>query len=500
LKQYLYLCDKLDKLKTNKNKIDFFLNWTRSQFESNCALLLFFEATNTGKVRGLLQSNDSTVEVSLTLKNKPISSTILLKDDIRIESEREVPLDGTISFAYIPVNSHSENPIGALLIGSKDPEDLLKVNALELKLLSLKLRDIISRETNTKKYDDNLKALILLGDNFELPIYITDIEGHFLFASKSFLSLTGYSNLIELNSSRGLFKDSRKRKEEIETIIRKGFVRNYPLVLTSLDGSEMEIMDNAVFQEGKITGIFFDITDYMKQKRELSEALEMQEFLNDQIFNTIRLLQKTQVSAIKALARLAEFRDQETGNHLQRICEYTHALASEVYRLNPYSFKISRGYQNDIYVSSMLHDIGKVGIPDSILLKPGKLTREEWDVMKKHTLWGWETLVQADREMGEQSFLTLAATIALNHHERYDGSGYPNGLRGEDIPLSARITAVADVYDALTTRRPYKEAWSHERATEELVKQRGLQFDAVLIDIYLSIEDRFHEIRTRFPD
>ncbi len=147
----------------------------------------------------------------------------------------------------------------------------------------------------------------------------------------------------------------------------------------------------------------------------------------------------------------------------------------------------------------MLHDIGKVSIPDNILLKQGPLDPHEWEVMKKHTVFGWEVLHKADRELGEQSFLTLAATIALSHHERFDGSGYPHGSVADQIPLSARISAIADVYDALTSPRPYKEAWGHERATEEILAQGAGHFDPVLIDIFRDVHGLFAEVRRQFP-
>jgi putative two-component system response regulator len=123
----------------------------------------------------------------------------------------------------------------------------------------------------------------------------------------------------------------------------------------------------------------------------------------------------------------------------------------------------------------------------------------EWEMMKKHTIFGWEVLHRADKEMGEQSFLTLAATIALSHHEKYDGTGYPHGSRGEKIPLSARISALADVYDALTMARPYKEAWSHQRAVEEIVRLAGIQFDPVLVEIFRDIQGQFARVRGLFP-
>lgn len=210
-------------------------------------------------------------------------------------------------------------------------------------------------------------------------------------------------------------------------------------------------------------------------------------------------LQRTQGAAIRSLARLAEYRDPETGYHLQRICEYTRLIAMQVHLRAPYSFRITAEYANDISLSVMLHDIGKVSIPDHILLKPGKLDPEEWEMMKKHTVFGWDVLHKADRELGEQSFLTLAASIARSHHERFDGKGYPEGTAGEQIHLSARIAAIADVYDALTTARPYKEAWSHERAVAEILGQAGTQFDPVLVAIFRDLNDQFADVRRRFP-
>jgi HD-GYP domain-containing protein (c-di-GMP phosphodiesterase class II) len=212
------------------------------------------------------------------------------------------------------------------------------------------------------------------------------------------------------------------------------------------------------------------------------------------------MLRKTQATAIKSLAKLAEYRDKETGGHLQRICEYMRLVTQEVHRDQPYPFHVSEDYPQDIYLSGMLHDIGKVAVPDHILLKEGPLDDGEWTVMKKHTNWGHLILNQADNELGEQSFLTLASRIALHHHEWWNGSGYPYSLSQDEIPLSARIGAVADVYDALTSRRPYKEAWEHGQAVEEIQRLSGKQFDPVIGDIFTRLEHQFEAIRSRFPD
>jgi response regulator RpfG family c-di-GMP phosphodiesterase len=339
----------------------------------------------------------------------------------------------------------------------------------------------------------------LLTEGLRLPLYVCDLQGMFSYASPACLELTGYGSLEALAQSRELFREPEKRAAELETVRKLGKVESFPLVVTSGTGAKLQVRDSAVFLGNAILGMFFDVTELLSANAELKDALQVQELLNDSIMAGANLLQRTQGAAIRSLARLAEYRDPETGIHLQRICEYTRLLAMEVHLRAPFAFRVTVEYANDISLSSMLHDIGKVSIPDHILLKPGKLDPEEWEMMKKHTLFGWEVLHKADRELGEQSFLTLAATIALSHHERYDGKGYPKGTAGEQIPLSARISAIADVYDALTTSRPYKEAWSHERAVAEMVGQAGSQFDPVLVGIFRDLNDQFADVRRRYP-
>ena len=343
-----------------------------------------------------------------------------------------------------------------------------------------------------------LPGLALLIDALRLPLYKCDARGVFDYASPAFLALSGYPTLEALAQRGDFFIEPAVRADELETVRSVGKVTSFPLVVKSSAGAKLEIRDSAVLIGDSIFGIFFDVTGIMAANAELKDALQVQELLNESILAGSRTLQRTQAAAIRTLARLAEHRDSETGYHLQRICEYTRLLAAQVYVRAPYSFQIPREYEEDISMSVMLHDIGKVSIPDNILLKPGKLDAGEWEMMKKHTIFGWEVLHKADLELGEQSFLTLAATIALSHHEKYDGTGYPHGSKGEKIPLSARISAIADVYDALTSTRPYKEAWSHERAVEEIGRLAGSHFDPVLVDIFGDIHDQFARVRQQF--
>ncbi len=206
-------------------------------------------------------------------------------------------------------------------------------------------------------------------------------------------------------------------------------------------------------------------------------------------------LEATQDVTVFALAKLADSRDTDTGEHLDRIRYYTQILAKQLYLESPYAEEIDEDFLDELYRASPLHDIGKVGIPDSILLKPGRFTKEEFERMKLHTIVGAETLEQAASQFGSGHFLRMAAEIARFHHERYDGTGYPSGLVGHQIPLSARIVALADVYDALTSERVYKTANTAEEARKEIVEQRGRHFDPVIVDAFLDCFEDFRKVR-----
>jgi len=190
--------------------------------------------------------------------------------------------------------------------------------------------------------------------------------------------------------------------------------------------------------------------------------------------------------SVFALAKLAESRDSDTGAHLERMRGYAQLLAEQLRKEGPYRDQITQTFLDDLYRSTPLHDIGKVGIPDSILLKPGRLTPAEFEVMKTHSVIGAETLESALRSSGFGGFLAMAADIARYHHERWDGSGYPSGVRGEAIPLAARIVAVADVFDALTSARVYKTASPPEDARALIVEQSGRHFDPAVVAAFES--------------
>ncbi len=207
-----------------------------------------------------------------------------------------------------------------------------------------------------------------------------------------------------------------------------------------------------------------------------------------------------QEAIIFGLARLAECRDRDTGFHLERLRGYVRELARGMKKFPKFASQITDSYIENLSRSAPLHDIGKVGIPDHILLKGDKLTPEEFEVMKSHTTLGYQTLNSIRRQYGEMEFLNMGIEITYCHHERYDGQGYPRGLRGEEIPLSAQIVAIADMYDALTSQRVYKEAFSHARSVEILVSERGKRFNPDLVEAFLSVAEQFDQIRRQFRE
>ena len=213
-------------------------------------------------------------------------------------------------------------------------------------------------------------------------------------------------------------------------------------------------------------------------------------------------LVQAQDSTLAGFCSLAETRDNETGSHIKRTQNYVKALAAEMSSWDKYKDIFDDTTIDLIYKSAPLHDVGKVGIPDAILLKPGKLTVEEFEVMKKHCEYGRNVIAKAADEHGsmEESFLRFAREIAYSHHERWDGTGYPQGLRGENIPLSARLMSVADVYDALISERVYKKAYSHEVAKAIIMDGKGSQFDPDVVDAFVRLEDEFQEIAMRYRD
>ena len=204
---------------------------------------------------------------------------------------------------------------------------------------------------------------------------------------------------------------------------------------------------------------------------------------------------------LSSLNALAMARDNETGNHIIRTQHYVKALALRLRQMGYYADSLSDKKIKLLYKAAPLHDVGKVGISDSILLKPGRLNEEEWETMKTHTLIGESVLSSAESQLdGDEDVIATAILIAGGHHEKWDGSGYPRGLKGENIPLAARIMSLADMYDALVSERVYKEKWTHEMAANEILSKRGIQFDPLVVQAFIAEEEQFQKIAERYKD
>lgn len=224
-------------------------------------------------------------------------------------------------------------------------------------------------------------------------------------------------------------------------------------------------------------------------------------FLEAEVARRNAELSAIQDVTIHAMASLAETRDSDTGNHIRRTQHYVKVLAEALREHPRFAKTLTSAYIATLFKSAPLHDIGKVGIPDRILLKPGRYTPEEYEIMKAHPTLGRDAIAQAEAHLGTPvAFLSMAKDIAYGHQEKWDGSGYPQGLRGDAIPVSARLMALADVYDALISRRVYKDGMPHDKAAVIIAEGSGLHFDPDVVEAFIRIQPQFQEIARRFAD
>ncbi len=276
--------------------------------------------------------------------------------------------------------------------------------------------------------------------------------------------------------------------------------RHIPVIFLTAMGQE----------KNEAKGLSLGAVDYVTKpfspdliKARVKNHLELKKHrdrLEDLVRERTRQLDLTQSVTICCLASLAETRDPETGGHIRRTQNYVRALALELQKKPAYETLLDNETVELIYKSAPLHDIGKVGVEDRILLKPGKLTDDEFEKMKLHTVYGKDALYEAEKELGKNSFLRFAGEIAYTHHEKWDGSGYPSGVSGNEIPVSGRLMALADVYDALVSKRVYKPAFSHEKAVSIILEGKGTHFDPEMVDSFIAIGDQFRQIAYKFAD
>jgi len=319
---------------------------------------------------------------------------------------------------------------------------------------------------------------------------------------------SGDHNSVYEYSASNVRKKYLQKKDYIDKAFSGEF--NYFLQDNEEDDNQYLHSFYPIMYKEKVIGIVeiidsdSDFKSYLKQsEKEIIQSITLGGFVfyillffiffkSYQYQNKIfKRLHKSQELTIHAMSLLAELRDDDTGAHIIRTREYCRLLAIELKKRPDYSKYLTKEYIEDLERSAPLHDIGKVGLPDSILLKPGKLTPEEFEIIKKHPKHGADVLLKVAESLDYKSYFDIGIQVVLHHHENWDGSGYPNSLKGEDIPLSARIMAIADVYDALRSKRTYKKSMSHEEARTIIISESGKKFDPLLIEAFINIEHQF---------
>ncbi|PLX71128.1 MAG: hypothetical protein C0602_02485 [Denitrovibrio sp.] len=352
-----------------------------------------------------------------------------------------------------------------------------------------------------------IRYLAQTGQHLELSISYASLTKKFLiFALFTSLSVLGVIYLVIIKDLDWIFSDTPNAMVATVSILKEfafifivilsyttliiiSFTKNLKLYLFYKNSALSEVVKGNLNASVPVSSVdeFGHMAKYtnemIKSLRDRTEALQL-----------------TQDVSILSLASLAETRDNETGAHIMRTQRYVLALCEELKDKPSYNEVLSKENIDLIYKSAPLHDIGKVGIPDKILLKPGKLTEDEFKIMRRHPNYGRKALNTSGKMLGNNSFLKFAEEISFTHHEKWNGTGYPRKLKGDEIPISGRIMALADVYDALISKRVYKPAFSHAKAKEIIVNDSGTHFDPVLVDAFLNIEHRFTEIAKEFSD
>jgi len=343
-------------------------------------------------------------------------------------------------------------------------------------------------ERRMKQLEESELRYRELYENIIDIVLLVDRDSKILMANPKYFEISGspegkmHSNFLSLvNPSDVALVERMIIRLPVEQI-----VKDLQFKIVNKKGKVYDVECNAkcIMKDYQIVGFQLVIRDITVRKKLEKDLLE-----------SYKKVQSARNATILGLAKLAEYRDADTGAHLERIREYSKVLAEDLAKRPEYAGYITPEYVEDIYNSSILHDIGKVGVPDAILLKPGKLTPDEFDIIKRHSALGGEALREVEAKIEGQSFLTLGKEIAYYHHEKWDGTGYPRGLKGDQIPLSARIVALADVYDALTSKRVYKEAFSHQAAKDIIIDSRETHFAPDVVDAFLSNEEEFRRIR-----
>jgi PAS domain S-box-containing protein len=420
-------------------------------------------------------------------------------------------IDETVPVVLVTGYGDLDNAVGALRRGAHDflvkpinAEMLLNTVSKAMELGRLKKlernytrileQQVEERTRELAKTNDFLAGI--LESSRGVSIVLADLEGKIIFWNSGAENLYGYkAEEIMGCAIQMLYPEQRYAEEIFDNIARMDkngttvFQQNARQV--SKDGRNLTVfmtMSYMLDGAGQVRGIL-----------NLGKDVTEQVLLNEELLESYRRITKIQNGFIFALAKLAESRDEETALHLKRIQAYCQILCRNLAQRESYEKLMTENFIENLVQGAILHDIGKVGLPDAILFTIEKFTTEEFEMMKLHTIKGGEALLEAAEESGEkEGYLTIGKDVAYYHHEQWDGSGYPFGLKGQQIPLVARIVAVADVYDALTTARRYKRAFTHEEACQDIILGKGKQFDPELIEVFIEVKDKFKTIRDSF--
>jgi response regulator RpfG family c-di-GMP phosphodiesterase len=394
------------------------------------------------------------------------------------------------------------NEIISLLNKGKNTEEIFKSLSSSLKTIipfnriSLSQIDRINSKIIAKLIDSDREKIIK--ENFSIPIDISILEEKPIFRNTVIINdLKEYAPPDESIGKTFLQYVELLKQEEIQSLLILPLITNNKiegyLHLSSLMPNFF-LHEHIAFMESIAGHVALSIQRGISLDDLEIHSKNLQQLVD---LRTIEIL-KTQRTTLFALAKLTEVRDHETGEHLERIRRYS-ILTAQIYKYTNNKNNINNIFLKDLYDSSILHDIGKVGIPDNILRKAGPLDTDEFEIIKNHIFIGYNALKTASKDLGENSFLKMAMDIVLYHHEHWDGTGYPEGLKGEEIPLAARIITICDVYDALVSKRPYKDAYPHEEALK-IMKENALNFDPDLFKIFLDNALEYDFIRKQFQD
>ncbi len=352
----------------------------------------------------------------------------------------------------------------------------------------------------TKANEERLHILEQAIESSPTSAVITNAEGIIQYVNPMFTKMTGYTAEEAIGNTPRVLKSgyhSPSYYKQLWDVIKSGKIWRGEFYNKRKDGSyywELASIAPILDNKNRVTHYVATKYDISEKKRYEVKLQEYNKQLESDVSDKIQEIAEAQRSSALALARLTESRDYTTGQHVDRVQYFCRALTEALMNDERYHDYITPGYVDDIFYASVLHDIGKVGIPDAILLKPGRLTPEEFEIMKTHVDIGAKTLSDISRDYPKNRIMEMGIQIAKYHHEKWNGKGYQEGLSGEQIPLSARIMAIVDAYDAIRSKRPYKDELSHEEAMRRIIQDAGEHFDPYIVEVLQTIEDQFIKI------